>query len=45
LAYSEFVVPLVKGMQEQQEIIEELKSENEELKARLLEIEKLLMNK
>lgn len=39
LRYAEFVVPLVKGMQEQQEMIEELKRENEELKSYL---EKLL---
>ena len=30
LRYSEFVVPLVKGMQEQQKMIEELKKENQE---------------
>lgn len=32
LAYSQFVVPLVKGMQEQQDMIEELKKEIEELR-------------
>jgi trimeric autotransporter adhesin len=38
LRYAEFVVPLVKGMQEQQQIINELKKQNSEL---LLRIEKL----
>ncbi|MCD4760889.1 tail fiber domain-containing protein, partial [bacterium] len=33
LSYAEFVVPLVKAVQEQQEIIEELKNEMKELKA------------
>ncbi len=49
LRYAEFVVPLVKGMQEQQEEIEELKNTNEELRtanlkleARLAKIEALL---
>lgn len=32
LRYAEFVVPLVKGMQEQQKMIEELKKEIEDLK-------------
>jgi trimeric autotransporter adhesin len=32
LAYSEFVVPLVKGMQEQQQMIEQLQEQIEELK-------------
>jgi hypothetical protein len=32
ISYAEFVVPLVKGMQEQQELIEELRQEIEELK-------------
>jgi len=32
LRYAEFVVPLVKAMQEQQEIIEDLKIQNEEQK-------------
>ncbi len=45
LAYSEFVVPLVKGMQEQQVIIEEQQNEILELKARLSEIERVLLNK
>jgi hypothetical protein len=45
LAYSEFVVPLVKAVQEQQEIIENQKSEISELKNRLTQIEKLLMVK
>ncbi len=35
LRYSEFVVPLVKGMQEQQKMIEELKNEVQELKDKL----------
>ena len=35
LRYSEFVVPLVKGMQEQQKMIEELKNEIQELKDKL----------
>lgn len=35
LRYSEFVVPLVKGMQEQQKIIEELKKEIELLKNKI----------
>lgn len=45
LAYSKFVVPLVKAVQEQQEIIEDQKSEISELKTRLTQIEKLLMVK
>ena len=32
LRYAEFVVPLVKGMQEQQEMIEDLEAENGDLK-------------
>ncbi len=35
LRYSEFVVPLVKGMQEQQKMIEDLKDEVQELKDKL----------
>jgi len=42
LSYAEFVVPLVKGMQEQQVQIETLKTENAELKARLDRLEKLI---
>ncbi len=39
LAYSEFVVPLVKGMQEQQQIIEDLKAQVEKLKTDLLQLQ------
>jgi len=42
LSYAEFVVPLVKGMQEQQLQIENLTKENTDLKARLDRIEQLL---
>ena len=42
LRYAQFVVPLVKGMQEQQQQIENLKTENAKLKARLEKLEKLL---
>jgi trimeric autotransporter adhesin len=42
LAYSQFVVPLVKGMQEQQRMIERLNKENEELKKRLEKLEALI---
>jgi hypothetical protein len=42
--YADMVPVLVKGMQEQQAIIEALKKENEDLKARLERIEKLLAN-
>ncbi len=45
LSYAEFVVPLVKGMQEQQQQIEILTTENAELKARLERLEKLLLEK
>jgi hypothetical protein len=45
LTYAEFVVPLVKGMQEQQQQIETLKIENEKLKQRLEKLEKLMQNK
>ncbi len=44
LRYAEFVVPLVKGMQEQQELIEELSNENKQMKDELAQI-KLLLNK
>jgi len=44
LRYAEFVVPLVKGMQEQQELIEELTNENKQIKDELAQI-KLLLNK
>ena len=52
LAYGEFVVPIVKAMQEQQVIIggqqkqiDDLKNDNEKLKTRLNKMEKLMMNK
>ena len=45
LAYAEFVIPLVKSVQEQQIIIEVQKNEISDLKARLTEIEKLLLTK
>jgi trimeric autotransporter adhesin len=38
LAYSQFVVPLVKGMQEQQKIIEQLQKQVEELKTIVTEL-------
>ena len=41
LRYSEFVVPLVKAMQEQQQMIEELKKQNAELLKRVLVLEKI----
>ena len=42
LRYSEFVVPLVKAVQEQQQIIEALKKQNAELKQRMATLEKKL---
>ena len=42
LRYSEFTVPIVKAIQEQQIIIEKLKNDNEELKARMKIIEEKL---
>jgi Tfp pilus assembly protein PilN len=45
LRYALFVVPLVKGMQEQQITINELKEENTALKKRLDKIEELLNNR
>lgn len=52
LRYAEFVVPLVKAVQEQQAIIEKqahtierIKNENEDLKKRLEKVEKLVVNK
>ncbi|MFZ2899219.1 MAG: tail fiber domain-containing protein [Saprospiraceae bacterium] len=52
MAYSQFVVPLVKAVQEQQEMIEQLEQKNEaqndeiaQLKAELQEIRALLMAK
>ena len=41
LRYAEFVVPLVKAVQEQQLMIEKLQAENLELKSKLSEIEKM----
>ncbi len=43
LSYAAFVVPLVKGMQEQQKEIKDLRTQNNELKQRLAEIEKILL--
>jgi len=40
LRYSEFVVPLVKAVQEQQKMIESLTKENSELQKRVAELEK-----
>ncbi|NQU35011.1 MAG: tail fiber domain-containing protein, partial [Bacteroidetes bacterium] len=42
LSYAEFVVPLVKGMQEQQEQMNKLVLENADLKARIERLEQLL---
>jgi hypothetical protein len=39
LRYSEFVVPLVKAVQEQQQMIVELKKQNDDLQKRLLAVE------
>ena len=40
LRYSEFVVPLVKAMQEQQQMINELRKQNADLQKRVLDLEK-----
>jgi hypothetical protein len=40
IAYSQFVVPLIKAMQEQQKLIETLQQKNEELERRILLLEK-----
>lgn len=40
LRYAEFVVPLVKAMQEQQQMINELKNQNADLQNRVLALEK-----
>jgi len=40
LRYADFVVPIIKAVQEQQQMIKELKKENEELKNRMLFQEK-----
>ena len=45
LSYEQFVVPLVKAVQEQQQQIEELKTENASLEARLAAIESKLSGK
>jgi hypothetical protein len=45
LRYAEFVVPLVKAVQEQQEIIEQLKAENARLEERLTRIESKISRK
>lgn len=44
LRYAEFVVPLVKAVQELDEMNKELQSENEELKTRLDRLESLILN-
>ncbi len=45
LSYSQFVVPLVKAVQEQQNIIEKLKEENNNLNKRLKKLEAILLEK
>ena len=45
VSYSKLITPMLKALQEQERKIESLKTENEELKNRLSEIEKLLMEK
>jgi hypothetical protein len=40
LRYSEFVVPLVKAMQEQQQMINDLRKQNADLQKRVLDLEK-----
>jgi hypothetical protein len=40
IAYSQFVVPLIKAMQEQQKLIETLQKKNEELERRIIALEK-----
>ena len=42
LRYAQFVVPLVKGMQEQQKQIQRLEAENADLKMRLEKLEKIV---
>jgi hypothetical protein len=42
LEYAEFVVPLVKAVQEQQQLIEQLKASNEQLKKEMVEYRKRL---
>ncbi|MCB0629336.1 MAG: tail fiber domain-containing protein [Saprospiraceae bacterium] len=43
LSYSLFVVPMVKGMQEQQEIITELQEKNDALEERIAHLEELII--
>ncbi len=45
LSYEQFVVPLVKAMQEQQQIIRELRNDNDELRKRLDRLEKMISSK
>jgi hypothetical protein len=45
LRYAEFVVPLVKAVQEQQQQIEELKAENASMEEQLMAIESKLLGK
>ena len=45
LSYEQFVVPLVKAVQEQQKQINDLKKDNEALKSRLEKVEKLFAGK
>jgi len=45
IRYSQFVVPLVKGMQEQQQQIVKLEEENTRLMIRLEKLEQLILNK
>jgi trimeric autotransporter adhesin len=45
VAYSQFVTPLVKGMQEQQHTISSLKNQNDNLEKRLLAIKEKLDKK
>jgi hypothetical protein len=45
LSYESFVVPLVKAVQEQQQLIEQLKKQNDRLEQRLTELEKKLKTK
>ena len=40
LRYSEFVVPLAKAVQEQQQMIEELRRQNADLQKRVLALER-----
>jgi type II secretory pathway component PulM len=40
LSYESFVVPLVKAIQEQQQLINELKKQNADMQKRILALEK-----